>query len=42
MNDITTTISIILLALIPTIIWFAIFNKENPEKAIASIFAIVA
>lgn len=42
MNDIPTIITIFLLALIPTIIWFTIFNRENPERISSSIFAIFA
>ena len=42
MNDTFTVITLFLLAFIPTIVWFRIFHKENPERFTASIFAIIA
>lgn len=42
MQDILTSFIILILAFLPAMIWFFIFNKENPEKISSSIFAMMA
>lgn len=42
MQEISTNFIILMLAFLPAMIWYFIFNKENPIKLSSSIFALLA